>query len=559
MSIFKKRRRRDLPRQEPSGAGSAAAPTSGADSWVIGTEGTDVPSSAVTHPGSAPVPDAPHTPEVPWPLQENGEPEGAEPPSLSPKAVSAAPSDEVASANGDSNGSTGADVSGAIQPEANGSAEVARVVAAVEAVRRSRELPADERLVALSQLDGVSHPEAFEVALAALTHDLSAGVRERAIRVLAEAPAANRLEALEISSNDPQAGVRAAGLNRLVGDDIAAARFVLRALEDPDDTVADMAGEVLVRRIRSDPATVWAALKRSSGSRRERLKVVLAGERPDELERLRSEHASSDDPEDRVLAAELVPSRDMDLAAQAGLALLRDPSAKVRAAAVRALSRVPTVAVIEGLRAAITDPSPSVRLEAVRTLVPQDDPASVDRLLGRLGDPDIRVRATVIEGLEQRGSRALAHRLIAALEDERLRTGSTELLVSMDRFAEPLLLDALADRGGPVREAIGEALDQVVGVDELSRRLTSVDRDERETAVEALAAIGTPAALGQLLRSLDDPDEEIRMRAVRRLGTTDDPRAIAGLRSTAERDPVREIAEAAKEGLRAQDVVVDLD
>ncbi|MEX2273961.1 MAG: HEAT repeat domain-containing protein [Actinomycetota bacterium] len=502
---------------------------------------------------------------MPWPPDEHEGPEGEE---SAESAASAASATEATSGaagttpasttpevdDSPGSGSAARPVTGAVREE-----EIVGVVAVVEVVRRSRELPADERLVALSQLDGVTHPEAFEVALAALTHDLSSGVRERAIRVLADAPAATRLEALDIASGDPQPAVRAAGLNRLVGDDIGAARHVLRALEDPDDAVADMAGEVLVRRIRSDPATVWAALKRSSGARRERLKVVLAGERPDELEQLRAEHARSDDPEDRVLAAELVPTRDIDLATQAGLALLRDPSANVRAAAVRALARVPTAPVIEGLRAAITDPSPAVRLEAVRTLVQQDDPAGVDRLLGRLGDPDIRVRATVIEGLERRASRALAHRLIAALEDERLRTGATELLVSMDRFAEPLLLDALADRGGAVREAIGEALDQVVGVDELSRRLTSVDRDERETAVEALAAIGTPAALGQLLRSLDDPDEEIRMRAVRRLGTTDDPRAIAGLRSTAERDPVREIAEAAKEGLRAQDVVVDLD
>ncbi len=165
----------------------------------------------------------------------------------------------------------------------------------------------------------------------------------------------------------------------------------------------------------------------------------------------------------------------------------------------------------------------------------------------------------MIEGLERRASRGLANRAITALEDVRLRAGATELLVSMDRFAEPLLLEVLPDRGGDVRIALGVVLEQVVGTDELGRRLTSVDRQVRESTVEALSSIGTPAAVGHLLRSLDDPDEEIRLRAVRRLATTDDPRAIAALRSTAERDPVRQIAEAAREGLAAHDVVIDRD
>jgi HEAT repeat protein len=207
----------------------------------------------------------------------------------------------------------------------------------------------------------------------------------------------------------------------------------------------------------------------------------------------------------------------------------------------------------------LVDPNPNVRLEAVRALVDRDDAATLDGLIDRLSDPDVRIRAAVLEGLEGRASRGLANRLIGALEDVRLRTGAIELLVAMDRFAEALLLDALEDRGGAVREAIGTVLDQVIGVDELGRRLTSVDRDARQTSVEALAAIGTHAASGHLVRSLDDPDEDIRLRAVRHLGTTDDPRAIAALRATAERDPVRRIAEAAREALAATDVALDRD
>jgi HEAT repeat protein len=412
----------------------------------------------------------------------------------------------------------------------------------------------------LGELEGIDDPDAHEVTLAALTHDLSEGVRSRAVRLLESAPAEARIEGLRIGVSDPQPGVRTAAVERLVHQgDAATAPLVLRLLDDPEDRVAQIAGEVLVRRIGSDPATIWAALKRASGPRRERLKVVLAGERPDELEQLRAQHAASPDPDDRALAAELVPARDERLAAEAGLRLLHDPSGRVRTAATRSLSRLRTDEVTVALREMLIDPSPAVRLEAVRALLGRDDGPSIDGLLERLGDPDARIRAAVLEGLEGRASRGLAHRAIAALEDVRLRAGATELLVSMDRFAEPLLLEALPDRGGDVRTALGTALEQVVGVDELARRLTSVDRDVRESAVEALSAIGTPATVGHLLRSLDDPDEEIRLRAVRRLAATDDPRAIAALRATAERDPVRQIAEAAREGLSSHDVVLDRD
>ncbi|MEX0990592.1 MAG: HEAT repeat domain-containing protein [Actinomycetota bacterium] len=606
MSIFnRRRRRREVPQEESPPAGSARASTPArSESWVLGP-GEAGPAPA-HHAGAGPVRppaaagNSQARPEVPWPPDgEEGsgqegsgqevhagaianEGEGADQPDQPekpPTETADAEASEAESPHAESPGGEAPDIeapevqtseavpattytgirapSGEVTIEVD--PELMRVRALVAEVRASRERPAEERLAALSALEGIDRPEVHEVALAALTHDLSEGVRSLAVRILASAPAEVRLEALEIATGDPQPGVRASSLDRLAGDEPEAARAVLALLDDPDDHTAQIAGEVLVRRIGSDPATVWAALKRSSGPRRERLKVVLAGERPEELERLRAERALSLDPEDRVLAAELVPARDEERAAEAGILLLSDPSARVRTAATQALTRIRSEFVAEALRGALVDPSPAVRLEAVRALSVRDEAASVDALVDSLGDPDARIRAAVIEALDDRASRGLATRLISALEDPRLRAGATELLVSMDRFAEPLLLDALPDRGGEVRASLGEALDQVVGVDELARRLTSVDRDQRETAVEALSAIGSPGAVGQLLRALDDPDEEIRLRAVRRLGSTDDPRAIAGLRATAERDPVRQIALAAKEGLGAQDVVVDLD
>lgn len=396
-----------------------------------------------------------------------------------------------------------------------------------------------------------SDPEPMELAFSLLLDDLVPAVRADAVRALAGAGPRLRFEALERALADPAPEIRRLALEHLTPPGGEADRLLIAALDDPDDEVANAALPRLAERLSSEPATVWSALRRTTGLRRTRLEEALAATGRERLLRLAEERLRSLDVEDRVLATRLILDRRPEQATPTAARLLADPSPVVRTLAVGALHvGSGDERAAEALRLAAADPTPEVRAEALRAFAEQPEEWCIGLLIDALGDPSEEVRDVASEVLRAIGSRGLARRLIAALRRRELLPEAVDLLAGMGRFIEDLLVEAAPASDRDARRTIGGLLEETVGLGEYARRLTSLDRDQRSRAVDAIAAIGSSQAIGLLARVLEDPDERIRLQAVRWLGEASDARAVEALRAAAELDPVAEVVDAARDALR---------
>ena len=258
-----------------------------------------------------------------------------------------------------------------------------------------------------------------------------------------------------------------------------------------------------------------------------------------------------------------------DPAAIEPLSRLLDPrrrAARVVAAAVRALGRFEDPRATEALRRFVVTPGldpalrraavealrgrsaavdvfvellgdrwPPLRAAALRSLAAADPERFLLVLSGMGTDADWRVRAALAEGLAQAAPALAAPRLAALLEDDdrRVLPSVLEALVELDApAAGSILLDHLE------QDAHGDARDDVV-VRATAARLLGVVRPPgaaarlgsayraaageppyraRAAMIDALAAIGGPAAREVLTAALADRDWAVRLRVARRLG-----------------------------------------
>ena len=208
-----------------------------------------------------------------------------------------------------------------------------------------------------------------------------------------------------------------------------------------------------------------------------------------------------------------------------------DPA--LRRAAVEALSgRSAAVDVFVEL---LGDRRPPLRAAALRSLAAADPERFLLVLSGMGTDVDWRVRAAAAEGLAQAAPALAAPRLAALLEDDdrRVLPSVLEALVELDAPAVgSILLDHLEQenahedaREDVVVRATAARLLGVVRPPGAAERLGSAYRAAagepphlaRAALIDALAAIGGPAAREALTAALADRDWAVRLRAARRL------------------------------------------
>lgn len=190
----------------------------------------------------------------------------------------------------------------------------------------------------------------------------------------------------------------------------------------------------------------------------------------------------------RKLAGYLAPEEVGTVAALLA-ARLDDADESVREMAFSALNGLEVGAdvLLPACRAALRDESGAVRLQAVRTIAAEED------LLHALGDGERVVRAAAVEGLGRVGALDAVAALIPLLADADLRGEAAQALASIGGRA-------------PVVEA----------------RLTEAWREGphgmRAGASQALALLGSSAALEEFRRLAREGDLSSRRRAVRALG-----------------------------------------
>ena len=114
---------------------------------------------------------------------------------------------------------------------------------------------------------------------------------------------------------------------------------------------------------------------------------------------------ADDDPTVRAQAAALLLNH-ADEAEPTLIRATRDPSAEVRAAALRGIAAARTRSAYSVALEALADPEAEVRAEAMRAIAATAPEDAVPSLLAALADEDPRVRAAAVDGLAEVGAPA---------------------------------------------------------------------------------------------------------------------------------------------------------
>lgn len=247
---------------------------------------------------------------------------------------------------------------------------------------------------------------------------------------------------------------------------------------------------------------------------------------------------ADDDPTVRAQAAALLLGHDND-ARRTLVGAVRDPSAEVRANALRGIAAARVHDASPIAIEALGDPNAGVRAEAVRATAATASEDAVASLIDALGDDDPRVRAAAVEGLAEVGapaSGAVSEALFDLRSEEALRAlerlpldGAADRLrrFASEAVARALenirLRDALGPPDGDALEllrrslgarAVRNAIDALRAAALLGDRattsaaienLTVADPAQRANAVEVIETVGEPAIVRPLLALLDPP------------------------------------------------------
>lgn len=183
------------------------------------------------------------------------------------------------------------------------------------------------------------------------------------------------------------------------------------------------------------------------------------------------------------------------------------------------------------------------------------DPESIDTLARIAGtDPDPSVRVAAVGALARLGTRAVMDRVwqaAAADPHPSVRRQAAEVAPRITCETVPTLIGLLGDDVDLVAEAaafaIGELGDEAIGAGAVPALAAAAGGGEplvREAAVAALGSLGDPAGLPAVLAALDDRPP-VRRRAVLALAAFEGPEVEAALeRARSDRDwQVRESAE----------------
>jgi HEAT repeat protein len=148
-----------------------------------------------------------------------------------------------------------------------------------------------------------------------------------------------------------------------------------------------------------------------------------------------------------------------------------------------------------------TETSNDQKWVLIRSLGTNPTPEAREALLRFLGDKNALTRMAALEGLGDRADRTLSGRVAARLTDPAI----------LVRYAA---IDALARMKDP--STLGD-LARVL--EDPTNRYRGASLWVRRRATEALASIGTDAAVPHLARALDDDDPDVVNAAVRGLET----------------------------------------
>lgn len=245
----------------------------------------------------------------------------------------------------------------------------------------------------------------------------------------------------------------------------------------------------------------------------------------------------SDDPARRAWAAWTAGEHQAAGAADALLAALADPDARVRLRAVAALGVIGDPRAHEPiLKMVVHEKDPATRERAERALAalatPRADPEPLEPQLEALASEDVFRRLEAMKELVERADRRAVGPVLRALQHERdleiRKQGVFALAAMKDEIAVPTLIEiAQKDHVEVRRLAVGAlaTLDDSRAVAPLVSLTRDPDWSVRRFSVRALAFLGRPGAADAILPAVGDMVPDVRAEALRALARLAPPGA----------------------------------
>lgn len=378
------------------------------------------------------------------------------------------------------------------------------------------ERPAAENMSTF--LSGASSrlPQRVVYEIAKRLDDPEAGIRMRAVQLLAERYEPTITKQLTRRLTDTRPYVRLAAVEAMRGrNEEPVNRGLLACLRDSDLEVR------------------WASARILGTSKNPEITPGL----------LTSLEAT--DPGVRMAATWALAQQDDSSATEALLNLLRDSDHDVRAAAVEALAARSDSSFTEALLGCLEDSSAIVRIAAVTALASRDEISVTDHLLACFDDSHAFVRVAIVKALSGREAAIVTDTLLAALSDWNSDVQSA-VFWELAKRAESTVIEAILSRltasaGWWVYNAIEWLSWPVMSpyTDRLIACLGDPDPDVRTMAARALSGRREPDVTIELLGLLQDKDREVRAVAARSLAGNSQVHVINGMLNAAnDPDPI---------------------
>ncbi|MHC4598348.1 MAG: HEAT repeat domain-containing protein, partial [Planctomycetota bacterium] len=195
--------------------------------------------------------------------------------------------------------------------------------------------------------------------------------------------------------------------------------------------------------------------------------------------------------------------------------LLGEKDERVKAYALKALANCGGETDLPAFIEALASPDPEQRLAAVRALARTGNPEVLPHVYQLLNDETDRVRAAAIKVLGGFGKAGMPFLIRSLREKPRARWPVAHELGKHGSAAVKPLVALLGDPDESVRYYAVMALGMIgkPAVESLLEALESETAYKRKSAVEILGRIGDERAVDALLKRLEDPDREVRIRA----------------------------------------------
>lgn len=238
----------------------------------------------------------------------------------------------------------------------------------------------------------------------------------------------------------------------------------------------------------------------------------------------------------RLWVAEAFGLMDDAESGQALLALLRDPDADVRAAAVAAIGQRKDPMLLHALGTVIKrDPDWFVRLRAIQAAQTLEGYEAIGFFHDLLSDVGWWRELRVLDSANRAGAPEGTHDKVRSGVVDSLLSKVQAVLPEADPAHRAWLMEVLGDSGDPR------------AVPTLSSALHDAAHEVRLQALRALGRIGGPAIVDILIPALKDRQPEVRVRSAEALGDANDFRALEPLLDTLrdENEDVRAAAVAA--------------